>query len=243
MDDKGALDEHGKEQSTIGVDSAQEKVNFAIDKSNSTLKGCVKPKINAFEHVEFKKPVFQTPASEAINVNKQTANVVSTNNEVQSETDNASSKTSSQSNLSPAEQLKQKQIAIPYKEPQWSGMPEDQFAFEVLKNGVIIDTLKLDKPFYVFGRLPSCDITLEHPSLSRYHAVVQYCKVPQDGKEKGWYLYDLDSTHGTWINKYKTYANKYYRLHVGHVIKFGGSTRLHILQVILKTRWGYHTTL
>jgi len=135
------------------------------------------------------------------------------------------------SKLSPAEQLKQSQAPIPYKEPSWSGAPDDNYSFDVLKNGVIVETIKLEKPYYVFGRLPSCDITMDHPSLSRYHAVVQFCKVPKDGKEKGWYLYDLDSTHGTWINKNKTFPQKFYRVHVGHMLKFGGSTRLHILQV------------
>jgi pSer/pThr/pTyr-binding forkhead associated (FHA) protein len=39
-----------------------------------------------------------------------------------------------------------------------------------------------------------CDITPEHPSLSRIHAVVQL------GKEGRIELIDLNSTHGTFIN-------------------------------------------
>ncbi|XP_060067559.1 kanadaptin-like [Ylistrum balloti] len=138
--------------------------------------------------------------------------------------------TSKKSTLSPAEQLKQTQVVIPYKEPGWSGLPGEKYSFDVLKNGTIVSTIDLEKPYYVFGRLPSCDVTMDHPSLSRYHAVIQYCKNTEEGREKGWYLYDLDSTHGTWINKHKTYPNKYYRIRVGHMVKFGGSTRLHILQ-------------
>lgn len=135
------------------------------------------------------------------------------------------------SKLSPAEQLQQSRIAIPYKEPSWGDIAEEEYRFEVLKNGTIIDNVKLDKSFIVFGRLPSCDVPMEHPSLSRHHAVVQFCKTPTPEQEKGWYLYDLDSTHGTWINKNKVYPKKYYRIRVGHVLKFGGSSRLHILQV------------
>lgn len=135
------------------------------------------------------------------------------------------------SKLSPAEQLQQSRIAIPYKEPSWGGIAEEEYRFEVLKNGTIIDSIKLDQSFIVFGRLPSCDIPMEHTSLSRHHAVVQFCKTPSPEQEKGWYLYDLDSTHGTWINKNKVYPKKYYRIRVGHVLKFGGSSRLHILQV------------
>lgn len=138
------------------------------------------------------------------------------------------------SNLSPAEQLKHSQVIVPYKEPIWSGIPPetDKYSFDVLKDGTIIDCIELGKkPWIVFGRLPSCDVCLEHPSLSRYHAVVQYRDTPELTEDRGWYLYDMDSTHGTWINKVKVQPKIYHRLHVGHVIKFGGSTRLHILQV------------
>lgn len=126
------------------------------------------------------------------------------------------------------------QIPIPYKEPEWSGDCEDEYSFDVLKNGSIIDTVRLNtKPFHVFGRLPSCDVTLEHPSLSRYHAVVQYSTGSVSPYDNGWYIYDLDSTHGTWINKRKIAPKRYHRIKVGHIIKFGGSSRLHILQVCI----------
>ncbi|KAK3608661.1 hypothetical protein CHS0354_042673 [Potamilus streckersoni] len=138
---------------------------------------------------------------------------------------------SKQNKLSPAEQLKQSQVAVPYKEPPWGGLAEQKYSFEIIKNGAVTGTVEMnDKAFYIFGRLPSCDVQMEHPSLSRYHAIVQYCASPMGEYEKGWYLYDLDSTHGTWINKYKVKSNVYQRLRVGHVVKFGGSTRLYILQ-------------
>ncbi|XP_064621223.1 kanadaptin-like [Lineus longissimus] len=136
------------------------------------------------------------------------------------------------SSLSPAEQLKQNSICLPYKEPVWGGLCETgDYRFEVLKNGTIIDDVDLQvKSFFVFGRLPSCDVTMEHPSLSRYHAIVQYCAKKNSLHEIGWYLYDLDSTHGTWINKNKVKPREYFRVRVGHVLKFGGSSRLFILQ-------------
>ncbi|KAL8590306.1 hypothetical protein ACOMHN_006422 [Nucella lapillus] len=135
--------------------------------------------------------------------------------------------------LSPAELLKQSQAYVPYKEPIWGGLPpeSEKYSFDVLKNGTVIDSVELgEKPWIVFGRLPSCDVCMEHPSLSRYHAVVQYREMTEDDDECGWYLYDLDSTHGTWVNKEKIKPNVYRRLHVGHVLKFGGSSRLYILQ-------------
>ncbi|KAM9466761.1 kanadaptin [Clarias gariepinus] len=124
---------------------------------------------------------------------------------------------------------------LPYSEPPWAGVPDVPYTFELLKNGSILDTVALSQQsYFVVGRLPVCDISLEHPSISRYHAVVQYRGEPGDtgalGEELGFYVYDLGSTHGTFVNKNKIPPKTYLRLHVGHVVKFGGSTRLFILQ-------------
>ena len=122
---------------------------------------------------------------------------------------------------------------IPYKEPVWSGIASDRYYFEVLKHGCIKDVIELsNKPYYTFGRLESCDIVMDHPSISRYHAVVQYRNSIDSGEtEKGFYMYDVGSTHGTYINKTWIQPKAYHRLRVGYIVKFGGSTRLHILQV------------
>ena len=121
---------------------------------------------------------------------------------------------------------------LPYKVPSWSGVPEDLYSLEVLKNGCIISNIDLtSKPFHVFGRLPNCDVSLEHPSVSRYHAVIQYKTSDSSNSEKGFYIYDLGSTHGTTVNKSRIEPKRYYRLRVGYVFKFGGSSRLFILQV------------
>ncbi|XP_057436213.1 uncharacterized protein LOC130728686 isoform X2 [Lotus japonicus] len=44
------------------------------------------------------------------------------------------------------------------------------------------------------------------------------------------YLYDLGSTHGTFLNKNQVEKNTYVDLHVGDVIRFGRSSRLFIFQ-------------
>uniref|UniRef100_W5NKQ4 Solute carrier family 4 member 1 adaptor protein n=1 Tax=Lepisosteus oculatus TaxID=7918 RepID=W5NKQ4_LEPOC len=124
---------------------------------------------------------------------------------------------------------------LPYTEPPWGGLAETSYYFEILKNGTILDTVPLtERSFFVFGRLPNCDVSLEHPSISRYHAVVQYRRRAGEegviGEEKGFYAFDLSSTHGTFVNKNKIPPKTYIRLRVGHVLKFGGSTRLFILQ-------------
>ncbi|XP_055630776.1 kanadaptin [Toxorhynchites rutilus septentrionalis] len=139
---------------------------------------------------------------------------------------------------------------IPYKEPEWSGIcdPAVNYSFEVLKNGVIIETVGQlhRKAFWLFGRLPNCDINMAHPTISRYHAILQYRCAPENQEvesdeepeetrdhvtiESGWYLYDLNSTHGTFLNKQRLKSKTYVRVRVGYMIKLGSSSRTYILQ-------------
>ena len=214
-------------ESSDNVGSQNGKLNTPIARSGDEQPNNVADSYKSAELLTFKVP-------ELLHQSKQSKR----NETFETETENKDKVeedkekiTSKFDNLSPAEILKESQTPIPYKEPSWGGLSKDKFSFEVLKNGVIIDTIDLTKSFYLIGRLPSCDITLEHPSLSRHHAVIQYCTTKTEKHNIGWYVYDLDSTHGTWINKNKVYAKKYYGIHVGHVLKFGGSTRLFILQV------------
>lgn len=204
-----------------------------VDSSErNTLSDKIKPSDDAdIANSAFKMPLSISKIPEK---SGSTSNIHSSKSDQKKKTDQSDDKpkTSKKIAPSPAEKLKQNEIPIPYREPDWGGPCEVMYSFEILKKGVIIEEIDLTtKSFHVFGRLPSCDITMEHPSLSRYHAVVQHCNTPSDKHSIGWYLYDLDSTHGTWINKNKIKPSTFYKLKVGHVIKFGGSTRLHILQV------------
>uniref|UniRef100_A0A182PV95 FHA domain-containing protein n=1 Tax=Anopheles epiroticus TaxID=199890 RepID=A0A182PV95_9DIPT len=136
---------------------------------------------------------------------------------------------------------------IPYKEPAWSRKCDAslEYSFEVEKNGVIVDEIKQlqSKPFWLFGRLPNCDINMAHPTISRYHAIFQYRapdKAEQDDDDathrthttiaSGWYLFDLNSTHGTFLNKQQIPARTYVRVRVGYMIKLGSSSRTYIFQ-------------
>jgi len=115
---------------------------------------------------------------------------------------------------------------LPYKKPEWSSLPKNDYSMEVIKNGVIIEKISIPKTeeFIVLGRLPLCDIQMDHPSISRYHAIIQF-------SDKGMpYLYDLGSAHGTYLNKNVLPPNQYVPLHVGDMIKFGQSTRIYIFQ-------------
>lgn len=124
----------------------------------------------------------------------------------------------------------------PYQEPPWGGPATDPYSLEILKGGTILGIRSLQgTSCCLFGRLPSCDVCLEHPSVSRYHAVLQHGAFGPDGecdgRGPGFYLYDLGSTHGTFLNKTRIPPRTYCRVHVGHVLRFGGSTRLFLLQV------------
>ena len=66
--------------------------------------------------------------------------------------------------------------AFAYREPQWTGICEDEsYKLEVLKGGKIIGEYGLSgKSYHVLGKLESCNLRLEHPSISRYHAILQW---------------------------------------------------------------------
>ena len=67
-----------------------------------------------------------------------------------------------------------------------------------MKNGSVVDQRNVDqKSHYVFGRTNACDFQLEHPSISRLHAVLQFKSTGEA------FLYDTGSAHGTFLNKQK----------------------------------------
>lgn len=66
-----------------------------------------------------------------------------------------------------------------YETPSWGKLPDDNrnlFKLEVLKSGQIVQVLELNKKdHFILGRQPDiCDYCLEHSSISRKHAVLQY---------------------------------------------------------------------
>jgi smad nuclear-interacting protein 1 len=88
---------------------------------------------------------------------------------------------------------------------------------------------------YLFGREKKvADILVEHPSLSKQHAVLQYRALPdkRDPQQKVKckpYLMDLGSANGTFINGERLEEARYYELRTGDVITLGASTREYIL--------------
>ncbi|KAG2196480.1 hypothetical protein INT46_001045 [Mucor plumbeus] len=108
-----------------------------------------------------------------------------------------------------------------YDKPSWSAEPSYKYQLEVLKNGASLETVQGPrKEFVTIGRLPICDIPMEHPSISRYQAIIQF---NHDGDA---FLYDMDSAHGTKVNKKLVPGREYVQLKPGDQIRFGESTRL-----------------
>ena len=67
---------------------------------------------------------------------------------------------------------------------------------------------------------------MEHPSISRYHAVIQFnCQ----GEA---FLYDLNSVHGTFLNKRKMDANIYCKIPNHSVFQLGQSSRIYVLNFL-----------
>lgn len=125
-------------------------------------------------------------------------------------------------------------IPVPYLEPKWGGKPTEEYKLEVLKSGVILEKIDLkERSFHVIGRLPACDLSLAHPTISRYHAIIQYRATGDEKNSTGFYLYDLESTHGTFWNGHRIKPRTYVRLHGGHMMRFGCSQRKYILQAPL----------
>ena len=79
------------------------------------------------------------------------------------------------------------------------------------------------KSAYCFGRDRSVvDIPLDHISISKQHAVLQFRKV--DGKLKP-YIIDLNSANGTTLNNEPLPKSRYVELLSKDIFSFGSSTR------------------
>lgn len=168
------------------------------------------------------------PPSESSSMNNEATKTIDLQeDDAEDKIDKSISEGSAEENVLP----EAKSIPVPYLEPKWGGKPTEDYKLEVLKSGVILEKIDLtERSFYILGRLPSCNLSLAHPTISRYHAVIQYRATEDERNSKGFYLYDLESTHGTFWNGHRIKPRTYVRLHDGHMIKLGCSQRKYILQ-------------
>lgn len=67
---------------------------------------------------------------------------------------------------------------------------------------------------WLIGRSPTCAIAIANSQLSRRHAVIGY-------SAEGFYITDVGSSNGTWVNKRKLSAMERQLLQDGDVIRLG----------------------
>jgi hypothetical protein len=71
------------------------------------------------------------------------------------------------------------------------------------------------------GRTPNCDIVINNPAISKFHAYFA-----KDIKDGSYYIIDADSTNGTYVNDVKVEPNARKPLHDGDKISFGHQINL-----------------
>ncbi|XP_076243322.1 kanadaptin [Calliopsis andreniformis] len=192
--------------------------------NDNCVQNCADDSSEDVGNATFKTPTVLIGPRRSRSVNKNLKRIVSTNENI----------TSYPCDVTNSQECIQ-DPPFPYVEPPWGGKPEADYKMEVLKSGIIIETISLNKQsFYIIGRLPSCHLSLAHPTISRYHAVIQYRSEEDKENSKGFYVYDLGSTHGTFWNGNRIKPNVYVRVQGGHMLRFGCSHRKYILQAPLE---------
>ncbi|DBB07161.1 TPA: hypothetical protein ACH3X1_011731 [Trebouxia sp. C0004] len=111
-----------------------------------------------------------------------------------------------------------------YAPPDWDAAPDGlAFTLETMKNGTVVELREVNtKGHYTFGRSDTNDFKLEHPSISRLHAVLQFSATGES------FLYDAGSAHGSFLNKQRLKPQVHVPVRVGDMIRFGLSTRLYL---------------
>lgn len=106
----------------------------------------------------------------------------------------------------------------------WMKKPEEKYYLEVLhkRDGTVNKIDIYNKPWIVVGRQWDNDVAINHPSVSRRHAIIAF------RREGMCYVYDLGSTHGTYVNDNLPLVNdgriekgRFVRLHANMRVVFG----------------------
>mmetsp|Transcript_38887 Transcript_38887/g.93102 ORF Transcript_38887/g.93102 Transcript_38887/m.93102 type:complete len:306 (-) Transcript_38887:4703-5620(-) len=138
-------------------------------------------------------------------------------------------------------------VTLKFQEPAEARVPNTRWRLYVFrkkkdvvesKGDDLLDTFHISKQSaYLFGRERKvADIPVDHPSLSKQHAVLQYRALPTRSELGGPtklrckpFLMDLESTNGTFINGVRLESARYYELKRGDVITLGASSREYVL--------------
>jgi len=118
-----------------------------------------------------------------------------------------------------------------FRSPDWASLPRPKpgktFYVEIWKNSKMIARLNIgDRKAYVFGRHETfANIKTVHESISRQHAALIYY-----GKKRSFYLVDMKSFHGTFVNDFKITPWVPVQVDSKTEIKFGASSRIYMVR-------------
>ncbi|KAI5646080.1 FHA domain-containing protein [Phthorimaea operculella] len=128
-------------------------------------------------------------------------------------------------------------VVIKYSEPDDAKQPKRRWRFYPFKGETALPILYIHRQSaFLIGRDKKVvDIILEHPSISKQHAALQYRATPFErpdgtqGRRVRPYIIDLDSANGTFVNNKKIEPRRYVELLERDVVKFGFSQREYVL--------------
>ena len=112
--------------------------------------------------------------------------------------------------------------------PDWCAAPTGAAAGShllVWKGAALLESLAINvRPFYFAGRLPECDVMLEHASASRHHAAILH------HRSGAVYIHDLGSAHGTFLSGRRLPPREPTLWAEGEPCVFGASSRTYVLR-------------
>ena len=128
-----------------------------------------------------------------------------------------------------------KGVVIKYNEPPEASMSKTKWRLYVFRNDEHFKPHHMHRlsAFLMGSNSRICDLPIHHPSISKQHCVFQYRAVNRKirGVEKKVvlpFIYDLNSTNGTFLNGDKIKPKRYYELKEKDNLQFGLSQREYI---------------
>lgn len=130
---------------------------------------------------------------------------------------------------------------LKYHEPAEARKPptKEQWRMYVFRQKDLVDTIYLfQRSCWLVGRDKTVtDLPLDHPSISKQHAVIQFrhrTSTNQYGDKTNKvkpYLIDLESANGTKLNGEAIETSRYLELVDGDVVSFGHSEKEYVMML------------
>jgi len=130
-----------------------------------------------------------------------------------------------------------KGVVIKYSEPDDAKKPKKRWRLYPFKGEESLPVLHIHRQsaFLIGKHRGIVDIPVDHPSISKQHAALQYRRkrYSRSDGSKGTtvapYIIDLDSSNGTFLNGKKIEPRRYYELKEQDILKFAFSSRDYVV--------------